>query len=241
MALSFSQGFRSINAGFELGTLSVANRLALVDGGASNDTVTDSSNGLLTAGFLAGQYLEVIDATNTANRVSVPILVAVAGQLDVPTGTWAAAQAAAGGVTLTIKSVNPQCSYRHLLFNSQMDWYSGSRPAYADDTEQGTLLASFTAIKFGNVAWDSTYKRAYIDLFGATAISCTAAATGTASWFRLRGGQVTTTGSSSTAPRIDGTIGVGSTYDLQVASTTVTSGQTYSISSFKLYLPAVSS
>ncbi|MBU2547371.1 MAG: hypothetical protein KKB20_03080 [Proteobacteria bacterium] len=229
MALKFSQGACERMAGKVKATIE-ASDIALVDGGAGNDLITQVAANLITAGFEVGDLVEVHGAETAANDGMYPALVVVADQIDIPTGSLSAGQTA--GATIKLKAAYPG-SLRHIFFNSQLDIYTGDRPATPNHAETGTLLVSFTGVKFDDAVWNTTDLEAAIDLFAATALSATAVAGGTAAWYRLRGGGVVTTGLSTTAPRIDGQIGVG-TNDLRVASTTVASGDPATISSFEL-------
>jgi hypothetical protein len=103
--------------------------------------------------------------------------------------------------------------------------YTGSQPATADTAPTGSLLATITlptpafgASSSGAVAKAGTW-------------SVAASATGTAGYFRLK-----TAG--DTHP-IDGTIGAtGSGEEMELDNTSITSGQSVTVSSFTITQPA---
>lgn len=236
MAVIWSQGAVERLLGKEKASISGTNRLALVDSGTSaDDTITDSSSGFSSAGFAVGDIVVVHGATDSLNNVAVPIIAKADGTLTVPTGSFTASQAAALGVTLTVKAHYNQC-VAMMLRDVQIDVYSGTRPSRPDDVEQGTLLASFTGVRFADVSWSSTTYAGSINLYAGQTVSATAVASGTASWFRMRLCQTTTTGASTSYPRIDGDCGVGDTYDMRLSTTTITSGRPVAIESLAVIL-----
>lgn len=102
---------------------------------------------------------------------------------------------------------------------------SGTRPALPTDTATGTLLATvaLAATAFGAAATGSA---TIVDPAGVTA-----AATGTATWFRAKNG-------SGTA-QFDGKVGAtgDSTADLTLSSTSVVSGTTVDITGGTIAVP----
>lgn len=123
------------------------------------------------------------------------------------------------------------------IFDSgELHIYSGSQPADADSTEgSGTILAkvvlpttgSFAAsASSGSLAKAGTWEDTSAD------------ASGTAAWFRLYDSAITT-GASTTAIRIDGdvtaTSGGG---DLELTTTSITSGDAITIDTFTLSISA---
>ena len=233
MALRYSQTLCKYRAGVDLGDISAAT-LALVDGGASDDSVTDTVDGLVAAGFAAGQRLQVVTCANPANKVNVPILAVDVGSISVPTGTWAEAEIA--GNVIRILGRPSAVSFADLFHNSQMDFCSGSIPTTPDDAETGTVLCSLTGLQFGEVAWDAVGKRAYVDLL--TTATGTVLVSGRASWFRLRGGGSVATGASTSLIRIDGTVGVSSG-DAAIPTVDLEAGRPLSISSMRFYFPYI--
>lgn len=107
--------------------------------------------------------------------------------------------------------------------------YSGSKPASANDAATGTLLVTFTldgTAAFG-AAGATTAGQADLDV--SPAISATAAATGTAGWFRAADSDGNTV--------FDGTAGTTGT-DLILNSTSITSGATVNLLSGSVTMPA---
>lgn len=100
--------------------------------------------------------------------------------------------------------------------------YSGARPATPDDAVSGTLLATFTLSNpaFGNAA----AKSAAI----ANVAPATAAATGTAAWFRAA--------SSTGTAQFDGSVGTAGA-DLNLNTTSIVSGGTVSITGGTVAMP----
>lgn len=97
--------------------------------------------------------------------------------------------------------------------------YDGSQPASPDVAiSTQTLLSTHTC----GSPFAPASSSAHPSVLTANAIgSATAAATSTAAWFRI-----TTSGGTAV---VDGTAGVGSTFDLNLTSTSFTSGQTVTI------------
>jgi hypothetical protein len=234
MALRFSRRLCEYQAGYVKASRT-ATTLALVDNGASKDKITDTG-ALLTSGgndseFEVGDWVEVYGATSASNDVIQPITSICASTIWIPTGSFVANQSAGSSLTLRARG---RADFASLFRDAQLDVYSGSIPANPETTESGTLLISYTGLKFAGEVWDSTNAWAYVTL--AASVTATASATGTAGWYRLRGGGVTTTGADSDNEliRIDGTVGVSSG-DLQVPSVSITSGNTYGVSQFRVY------
>ena len=229
MAPIFSRRLVEHMAGFKDFEVS-GTGLALIDGGAGDDQVTDSGNGL--GDFEVGHWLEIPDAQAAGNQIMAPILGVTAGALNLPTGTFASAQAA--GNTLTLRSRYPKASFAQAFFKSQLDIYTSTIPDTPDDAENGTLLISFMNLIFGAHQWDATNLRAFVDLI--QAVTATAVNTGDAGWFRLRGGGVYDTGASSgDLIRLDGTVGTTSSADLRVRSLRFEAGLSETLGSVKLY------
>lgn len=100
--------------------------------------------------------------------------------------------------------------------------YDGAQPATADtavDTQ--TLLATCT---FANPAFSSAV--AGVATAHAITQDASADASGTAAWFRVL--------SLAGAAVMDGTVGVGTNFDCNVASTTVTAGDPFPIASMTI-------
>lgn len=231
MALSMSQALCEAMVG-DLKAYRSGARLSLVDGGAGHDQIVDGAGLLVASGFAVGDLVQIIGATSASNISAWPVISAATGALDLPTGSLVAGETS-GNAALKIQSFK-RGSLQELFYMSQLDIYTGSKPSSADAAEIGTLLASFTNICLGEAGWDAVNKKAYFDLTGGTPITAVAAASGTAGYFRLRGGRVFTTGASTTMIRIDGTVGVG-TGDCQLYGTNFTAGAAETITSVKLF------
>lgn len=101
---------------------------------------------------------------------------------------------------------------------------SGSQPASASDAATGTLLATFTlsGTAFGAPS-------AGVKTLAGTPLSATAAATGTAGWFRVKG--------SGGSTVLDGSVGTSGA-ELNLSTTTITSSDSVQITSGTLTMPA---
>lgn len=100
--------------------------------------------------------------------------------------------------------------------------YTGSRPASPDDAATGTLLATFTLSNpaFGAAASKSATLN--------SVASVTAAATGTAGYFRAA--------NSAGTAKFDGTVGTSGA-ELNLNTTSITSGGTVAITSGTVTIP----
>lgn len=105
--------------------------------------------------------------------------------------------------------------------------YSGTQPASANDAASGTLLVTFTLNDPAFGAAASGVATLDVD----PAISATAAATGTAGWFRME--------SSTPGTVIDGSVtATGGGGDMTVDNTSITSGQTVNLTSGTITMPS---
>ena len=230
MTLRYSQALCEAQAG-RIKAAITATTIALVDGGGSEDTATDSGNGFVSAGFEVGDLVEVLGASDEDNLVVAPVIGVAVGTLTFPTGTWNSGETAGASITMRARE---RCSFAELARLAQLDIMGGTIPSSPDAAESGSPLVTFSNLKFGPVAWDSTNKRAYVDLI--ETISATALLSGPATHFRMRLGQAYTTGASTTLKRIDGTVGV-STGDMRITNTEIVAGAPESISSLRIYWP----
>lgn len=82
-----------------------ATTLALVDGGGGSDTITDSGNGLVTAGFENGDIIIVSGATDSNDNVTVTLTGVAAGTLTFATGTFTTGEGA--GALITVQEAKP--------------------------------------------------------------------------------------------------------------------------------------
>ena len=122
------------------------------------------------------------------------------------------------------------------LFNGGwIDLYSGSQPAAADNAEAGSLLMTISSssgtsgLVFGTAGAGALPKAASV-------WSGTVGTGGVAGWFRLYASPHTT-GTSGTAVRMDGNVGVSGS-DMVLANTSLTLGATLTIDQFTLTIPA---
>lgn len=122
--------------------------------------------------------------------------------------------------------------------------YSGPQPATADAAVQGTLLLQVTV---DNGAWaaGSPTNGLGFDAPAAGVISKAAAevwrglgvTTGTAGWFRLVGNATDAGGSSTTLPRLDGTVAV-SGGDMNMSSISIVTSAPTTVDVFQFTLPS---
>jgi hypothetical protein len=244
--LKFSTGFRDLNNGMKAvvkGAV-IGAGLAFVDGGAGADTITDSGNGFVTAGFSPGDKLFVKGATTAANDsalTGVVIANVAAGTLTLPTGVVNTAQAGAAG---TVVACAKGGSLKDILKDGIITIYSGTQPSSPDNAVVGTALmvitvssGAFVAGSFGNgLEMEDDPLSGVIEKSAAEVWSAVAIATGVAGWFRWVGNATDTGAASTTLPRVDGTVGVGNG-DLNVATTQITVSKTYTVDDFVITTP----
>lgn len=110
--------------------------------------------------------------------------------------------------------------------------YSGTKPATANLAPTGTLLASVTAADFFAAASSGSVA------LNAAMTDSSANATGTAGYFRFSAASDTDALDAAYA-RIDGTVtATGGGGDITLDNTSITSGQSVSITSFTFTMPA---
>ena len=215
--------------------------LAYVDGGASDDTITDSASNFITAGFAPGDTIYTYGSTTAGNDMSGVVLTGVtAGTLSFATGTVDTAENfAAGTVILCCKGG----SLKDVFKDGVLRIYSGSQPSSADSAVSGTLLleisesaGAFVAGAFDNGLEFGTAASGAIAKATAETWQDLGLAAGTAGWFRFVGNATDAGAASTTLPRIDGSIGTSGA-DLNMSSTTITVGATYTVDSFQYTLP----
>lgn len=122
--------------------------------------------------------------------------------------------------------------------------YSGSQPVNADAAVQGTLLGIVTknagAFVFGTatngISFDAP-AAGVVSKAAAETWQMVAIAAGTAGWFRLMGNPVDALGSSTTLPRLDGSIGISGA-DLNLTNITFAIGTPVTLDVFQFTLPA---
>jgi len=245
MALRLSTGLRNKLVGMEalVTAIKIGANLAIVDGGAGADTITDSDNEFITAGFVAGDIIKLIGCTTGANDTAftgVRVNTVAAGTLTFDTGITDTAEDFIAGTVICAANGG---SLKDIMRNGVLKIYSGSQPALGDTAYSGTLLCTITessgaftpgseanGLEFGDEA------SGYVEKCTDETWSGAASATGTAGWFRFYANATDAGALSTTLPRIDGSIGTSGA-DLNMSSTAITSGATYTIDSFKLTLP----
>ena len=203
--------------------------IALVDGGGSADSITDSGNGL--AIFEPGDMITVEGADDADDDGSYGIVTVAAGTITLATGSWTTGQAAANPIILGSSRGGSMIDQ---LRNATMKIFTGAQPTSADDAEAGSELVQITesslafvadspgnGINFGQVA------SAELHAASGEVWSGKAGATGTAGWFRVYGNDLTT-GASTIKPRVDGAIATSGS-QMDMANTSITSGGTTTI------------
>jgi hypothetical protein len=243
MALKLSTGLRDDLLGLVAtvrGAI-VGVGLAFVDGGGGADTITDSGNGFVTAGFAPGDILFVQGSTSNDSAVTGAVLTAVAaGTITFATGTVDTAEAGLAGTVIACARGG---SIKDVFHDGVLRIYSGSQPTDADAAVTGTLLIEVTesagafvhgafgnALEFGDAASGAIAKAAAETWQG------TGLAAGTAGYFRICANPTDNGAASTTLPRIDGSVGTSGA-DLNMTSTTVAVGATYTIDTFQFTLP----
>jgi hypothetical protein len=141
-------------------------------------------------------------------------------------------------------TANGGLGFAEIFKDGVIEVYAGTRPVNADAAVSGTLLGTVTvnggAFVAGQAAngleWGTAADRA-IDKASAETWQFTAGASGTATWFRIKG-NATDAGSSSTSlPRIDGTISAFGG-DATLSDTNIVSGNVYTLNRCKFTWPA---
>jgi hypothetical protein len=215
--------------------------LTYVDGGASSDTITASAGSFITAGFAVGDVIYTYGSTTAANDMSGVVLTGVAaGTLTFATATVNTGEVfAAGTVLIACKGG----SLRDVLKDGVLRIYTGSQPSSPDSAASGTLLmtvsnlaGAWVAGAFDNGLIFGTAASGAISKSTGQTWQATAAASGTAGWFRFIGNASDAGLASTSLPRIDGNVGTSGA-DLQISSTTITSGATYTIDQFTFTYP----
>jgi hypothetical protein len=244
MALKLSTGLRNKMLGLQaaIGGFIQGVGLDFVDGGGGADTITDSGNGFITQGFAPGDVLFCTGATSAPNDAAVTgaiIQAAVAGTLTLLTGIVDTVEA---GAAKTIVAYARGGSLKDVMKDGVVRIYSGSQPADPDAVVAGTLLLEITVsagafvqgahgngLEFGEAASGAIAKDS--DTWQDQGL-----ASGAASWFRFCANPTDAGGASTTLPRIDGSVGTSGA-DLNMSTTQIVLGSTYTIDTFALTLP----
>jgi len=200
--------------------------IAIVDGGGSNDTITQVAAGL--AGFEVGDKLTI--QGSAADDGSYEILTVAAGTIGIPTGSIAGEVAGSQIILGSARGGSLIDQFR----NCTMKIFTGSQPTAADDAEAGAELIQITessgvfvggaaanGINFGQVA------SCELHAASGEVWSGVAGATGTAGWFRIYDNDVTT-GASTVKPRLDGAIATSGS-QMNMANTSISVNGTTTI------------
>ena len=245
MTLRLSTGLRDAMLDYKAiaSNLMVGTTISFGDGTGtdSTDQILDSGNGL--AGFSVGDKITV--SGSTSNDGSYEILAVAAGAIEIPAASLATE---AAGDTVLLASARGG-SLADLMKYGIIRIYSGSQPVgsgdytYADAAYTGTMLVEISqssgtfvsgtetnGLVMGEVT-DSALKRESGEVW-----SGTAAASGTAGWFRFYANTVDDT-ASLTALRFDGAIATSGA-QLNMSNTTITLGGTTTIDSVSLTQPS---
>ena len=246
MTVRFSTGLRDLLNGYEAtikGAI-VGAGLTFVDNGGSPDSITDSGSGFISQGFAPGDVLHVQGATTAGNNTQITgerILTVAAGTITFATAKVANGEAMpAGGFVAVAKGG----SLKDIMKDGKLMIYTGSAPDPDDGIGTATLLLTITessgafvagafdnGLEFENDPTDGVIEKASGETW-----SGVAAASGIAGFFIFVGNATDALGSSTTLPRIVGSVGL-STADLVVPSTSIVSGRTYTIDEFTFTLP----
>lgn len=246
MTLKFSTGLRDDLNGLQAtikGAI-IGTGLTFVDGGGSDDSITDSGNGFITADFAPGDKLFVQGATTPANDsgcTGVRLTTVAAGTIGLPTGSVDTGEA---GIAGTVVAVAKGGSLKDVMKDGIINVYSGTQPSSPDDAVAGTLLititvdgAAFVAGAFDNgLEFENDPLSGELEKASGETWKGTGLAAGTAGWFRMIGNAADGGASSTVLPRIDGNIGISGA-DLNISSTSIVSGRVYTIDSYKITLP----
>lgn len=232
MAELRSTGYKNAKAGLvaAIQSLVVGNTFAFVDGGASDDSITDSGNGFVTAGFQVGDKIKVEGSTSNDGTYTVTSV--AAGTLGVATGSLTTE---AAGDQVAIAAARGG-SIRDVFDFGVIHLYSGSRPSSADSAETGTLLAVITnngatftpgtkdtaGLRFGDAAAGVIQP-----LSGQTWKTDAILATGTIGYGVLYA-NARTQGASTSSVRTMFTVGTSSA-DMLLSRTSVTVGEPFTI------------
>jgi hypothetical protein len=132
--------------------------------------------------------------------------------------------------------------FKALMNNGWLDIYTGYQPATADSVETGTKLvriSSTCGIAVGDGCDFGTAAAGILPIAASPAWQGTVIAAGVAGWFRYYGSSGTggATGSSSTALRFDGAVGVAGA-DLNLSHTNLVVGSVVTITATNITQPA---
>ncbi len=246
MTIKYSTGLRDKMQGLKAtvkGAI-IGTGLTFVDGAGSADTITDSGNGFITAGFAPGDVLFVQGATTAGNDTALTGVVltgVTAGTLTFATGSVDTGESGAAG---TVVACAKGGSLKDIFKDGVIYIFAGSQPGDPDDAITATLLLTITqdsgtwtagafdnGLEFEDNPLSGEIEKAADEVWSGV---CTSA--GQAGWFMICGNPTDTKGASTTLPRITGSIGTANA-DALMPSTTLTVDKTYTLDEFKITLP----
>jgi hypothetical protein len=248
MALKLSTGLRNKLLGlvaspkaFLTNAIAVGT-LTYVDGGGSADSITDSASGFIAAGFAPGDVIYTFGSTQPLNDISagVVLISVVAGTITFATGTVNTGQAFEAGTVLICCKGG---SIKDVFKDGVLRIYSGAQPASPDAAISGTLLlevsessGAFVAGAFDNGLELGDAALGIIAKAAGETWQDAGLAAGTAGYFRLVANATDNGGADTALPRVDGSVGTSGA-DLNMSSTSISVGSTYTIDTFQLTLP----
>lgn len=132
--------------------------------------------------------------------------------------------------------------FKEIMNNGWLDIFTGSQPASADFTETGTKLIRISSTSGVGVADGCKFGTAgtgVLPIAASPAWTGVVQVAGVAGWFRFYGSSGTggLTGTSGTAIRFDGNVGVSGA-DLVLSHTNLTLGSTLTINAANITQPA---
>jgi hypothetical protein len=142
--------------------------------------------------------------------------------------------------TGAINNVLNATGLKTLFANGVIRLYTGAQPASADDAVTGTLLGSVTlngaafteGVATNGINFDAPVLRV-LSKAAAESWKFTGVAAGTIGWFRYQANAVDNDASSTTLPRIDGSVGITSG-DMRLSSVTAAIGTPITIDAFTI-------
>jgi len=239
MALRLSTGLRNglLDEKAVANNIIAATTISFEDG-----TGTDSRDRIVDSGDGLGDFVKrgkVTVSGSTSNDGSYEVLAVADGYLEIAAASLTTEDA---GDDVVLAGAQGG-SFTDLFRNCIIDVYTGAQPADANQGETGTKLLSITlnsgdfeagsptnGMNFGEVANGVLHKEAG-EIWSGVGLN-----DGTAGWFRIYANDYTT-GSSTTAVRMDGSIATsGSQFNM--SSTSIVTGGTNTLDSVSLTLPA---
>ena len=247
MSLKFSTDLRNKLLGLQalpvtaINEVITSSNLAYSDNGGSEDTITDDGSNFITQNLAPGMKIYTYGSTTPGNDLAgVTLTAVVAGTLTFATGSLAGTEPfAATTVIVACKGG----SVKDIFHDGVLRIYSGTQPSDADQAVAGTMLleisesgGAFGAGEFANglefgAAASGAISKAVAETWQDVGI-----AAGTAGWFRFCANPTDAGGASTSLPRIDGSIGTSGA-DLNMSSTSIVVGSTYTIDTFTLTMP----